>query len=165
MHRCLKKAKQSLAIALISAAVSSLSLSFIPFTSGIEEAKSNTAAYAIAAAFWIGLLLMLIATFVTQRALSGVLDKMVSKKKMKRQKLPGIICFSFGGKRLMLYAVAAVGLILSITDIAYNYIPERVMFPIISVTILSFIIHCVVDGKYYKVYKLIKESVNDEKDH
>ncbi len=66
---------------------------------------------------------------------------------------------------LILYGATVMGLVLIITDIIFDYIPETAMFPILSVTILSFTVHCVIDGKYYKAYKLIKESVNDDTKH
>lgn len=62
----------------------------------------------------------------------------------------------------ILYGVVILGVGLMVTDIMFSYVPEMAMFPIISITILSFAVHCVVDGKYYKVYKLMKENVNNE---
>lgn len=162
IQRCLKKAKVSLFLTILAIAISSFSLCLIPFTSGIEKGQNNIIAYGIAAVFWIGIILSLIATHYTKKRLHSCCEKVIIKKYMKNQILPGLLNFSLNWMSIVLYSIIAVGLILIITDIIFGYVPEMVMFPIISVTILSFALHCVLDGKYYKVYKLIKESVNNE---
>ena len=165
IKRSLKQARLLLAITVIAAALSSLSLSLIPLTSGIEDGKNNIVAYAIAAVFWIGLILTLVAALLTKRKLYAYREKLLIKGFIKEQRLPGIISFSFSWKNIILYTITVLGLILIISDIIFVYVPEMIMFPIISVTILSFAVHCVVDGKYYKGYKLIKESVRNETNH
>lgn len=159
MNRSTKGASLSLTITVIAAALSSFSLCLIPFTSGFEEGKSNIFAYCIAAAFWLGWIVMLVAAHITKRKLSLQCKKLIANKSIKIQRLPGIISFSFDWRNIILYAITVIGFVVSVTDILFSYVPEMIMFPIISVTILSFEIHCVVDGKYYKVYQRIKESV------
>ena len=161
----LNNARLTIVVTLIAAALSSFSLSLIPFTSGFEEGESNVIAYVIAAVFWICLLLTLGAAYSTRKTLYRYRVRLIMNGYIRKHQPIGIISFSKDWRMLILYGVTVVGLVLIITDIIFDYVPETVMFPIISVTILSFTVHCVVDGKYYKAYKLIKESVNNETKH
>lgn len=158
----LKDAKLSIYLTIVAAALSSFSLSFIPFTSGFKEGESNIVSYVIAAAFWIGLLVTFIAAHLTKRIMRRFGEKLIAEDNVAKHQPIGIISFSKDRRMWILYGVTFLGLVLIITDIIFGYIPEKVMFPTISVTILSFAVHCVVDGKYYKAYKQIKESVNNE---
>lgn len=158
----LKDARLSIVVTIVAAALSSFSLSLIPFTSGFEEGESNVIAYVIAAVFWIGLLLTFIAAHSTKRTLYRFREKLIIKGYITKHQPIGIISFSKDWRMWILYGITLLGLVLIITDIIIGYVPEKVMFPTISVTILSFAVHCVFDGKYYKAYKLIKESVNNE---
>lgn len=158
----LRDAKLSIAATFIAATLSSFSLSLIPFTMGFEEGKSNVIAYIIAVVFWLGLLLTFIAAYLTKRALCKSREKLIIKGQISKHQAIGLISFSKDWRMWILYGTTVLGLVLMITDIIIGYVPESVMFPIISVTILSFTVHCVIDGKYYKAYKLIKESVDNE---
>ena len=158
----LKDAKLSIVVTIVAAALSSFSLSLIPFTAGFEEGESNVIAYVIAAVFWIGLLLTFIAAHSTKRTLYRFREKLIMKGYITKHQPIGIVSFSKDWRMLILYGITILGLVLIVTDIIFGYVPETVMFPTISITILSFAVHCVVDGKYYKAYKLIKESVNNE---
>ncbi len=163
--QCLKEARLLLVLTVIAAVFSSFSLSLIPLTSGIEEGKSNIIAYAIAITFWLGLVLMLAATQLTKRKLFRLRETVINKEFIRKRQLPGIISFAFNWKNIVLYAVTMLGVVLIITDILFSYVPEKIMFLVISLTILSFAVHCVIDGKCYKIYKLIKESVKNETNH
>ena len=158
----LKDARLSIVVTIVAAALSSFSLSLIPFTSGFEEGENNVISYIIAAVFWIGLLLAFIAAHSTKRTLYRFREKLIVKGYITKHQPIGIVSFSKDWRMWILYGTTLVGLVLIVTDIIFRYVPESVMFPIISVTILSFVVHCVFDGKYYKAYKLIKESVNNE---
>lgn len=157
-----KTAKLHLTITVLTAILSSFSLSVIPFIPKMENEKTSVISYVIAAIFWVGLILTLITSYLTKRMLSRVREKMIAKGHLNGNSLPGVISFSLQGKNIFLYALTVLGGILVITDIIYNYVPEMMMFPILSLTVLSFELHCILDGRNYKVYKLIKESVNDE---
>ena len=158
----LKDAKLSIVMTFVVATLSSFSLSFIPYTSGFVKDESNVIAYVIAAFFWIGLLLTFIAAHSTKRTLYKLREKLIAKGYITKHQPIGIVSFSKDWRMWILYGVTVLGSVLIITDIIFGYAPETLMFPIISVTILSFTVHCVVDGKYYKAYKLIKEIVNNE---
>ena len=141
------------------AAVASFSLSLIPLLSNIEN---NVAAYIIAAVFWSGLLLTFVVTCLAKKSLYQCREKMKQRGYIRKRQFPGIFHFSSHWKNIILYTVTVLGLVLIVTDVIFGYVPETVMFPVISVTILSFIIHCVIDGKYYKAYQRLKEIVKDE---
>ena len=162
VKRCLRKARLYISLNIIAAAVSSFSLSFIPLVDGIGEGKSSIAAYIIAAVFWICLFLSLFAAYSTKCTLYKFRKKLIHLGYIDRRHRPGIVSFTKSRESLIIYLINILGFLLIISDIAFSFIPESIMFPVISVTILSFAIHCVIDGKYYKVYKLIKERLNNE---
>lgn len=160
-----KKARFLLLVAFAAISVSSLSLSFISYIPRIAENQSNAGAYVIAAVFWLGLILFLAANYSLKKLLSDRLEALVLQKRLEKQLFPGAVKFSAGLTNIVVYIIIILGLGFIISDIICNYIPEKIMFPILTVTILSFAVHSVIDGKYYKVYKQIKESVNYEKKH
>ena len=157
-----KDARLSIVATIVAVVLMSFPLSLMPFVSGIEEGKSNVIAYIVAAVFWVGLLLTFISAHATKRILYRSREKLIIKGCIAKNQPIGIISFSKDWRMWILYGITLLGLVLIITDIIIGYVPEKVMFPTISVTILSFAVHCVFDGKYYKAYKLIKESVNNE---
>lgn len=163
--RYLKESKSAFTAAIASAAACSASLSVIPLVSGIGERGIPGAAYVIAIIFWAGLVSMFVAAGIARKVFLRYREDPMIGGNWPTNKMPGIFRFSLKGRNWILYAIALVGLILIVADIAFRFVPEVVMFPIISVTILSFAIHSIVDGKYYIVYKQIKERVNYEKSH
>lgn len=158
----LRDAKLSIMVSLVSAAISSASLSLIPFIVGFEEGKNKVIAYVVAAIFWLGILLTMIASHFTKRTLKRYREKLIAHGCVKRHQPIGIFGFSKDWRMWVLYVLMIFGLTLIVSDIIFGYVPELIMFPVISVTILSFAVHCVVDGRNYKAYKLIKEIVNNE---
>ncbi len=160
----LKKAKLLIAATLISAALSSLSLALIPFVTGNGKTEHAYIAYIIAAIFWIGLIVMLVSVWLTKKKLYPHRRKLIAGGLIRKHQRIGIINFSSEWGRIVLYSITVLGVILCVGDIIFTFVPQKVMFPVISVTILSFAVHCVIDGKYYKAYKLMKENTNNETD-
>ena len=158
-HRVLSKAKVSMLLTVITAFLSSLSISLIPFAVSFEGDEKNVIMYVVAALFWAGLISMLVTAHITKRVLSKSREKAIQNGYINERQPIGIINFSKGWKRLILYTLIVIGMLIIIYDIGFGYVSESVMFPVISATFLSFTIHCVIDGRYYKVYKLIKGSV------
>ena len=155
LKKSLNQARLWMTVTFVAIAVSALSLSLIPYV----PLDGSAASYIIGAVFWIGVIVGTVSIIMTKKVLHRYRAMLVDKKFIADRGLPGVISFTPKAGYIVLYAVTLVGLILMITDMIFTYVPERAMFPIISVTILSFTIHCVIDGKYYKAYKLIKESV------
>lgn len=48
-----------------------------------------------------------------------------------------------------------------ISDMFFHYINKFVMFPVISITFFAFVVHCVVDGKSYKIYKNANKHIKE----
>lgn len=157
-----KTARQRLTITALAAGLSSVALSVIPYAPVTAQGKPSVIAYIAAAIFWLGLILTLVTSWLTARMLARVRERLINKGSLKKKTLPGIISFSPEPMNMILYTLALIGTAVSITDIIYDYIPEKLMFPILSVTVFCFELHCILDGRNVKVYKLIKESVNDE---
>lgn len=160
--RVFNNAKYSFMATFAAIALSSFSLIAIPFTTGFEEGKISVIAYIFAAFFWIGLLLTFLAVYSTKRTLYSFREKLIKRGVITQHHTIGLVSFSRDWRMWILYGATVIGLLLMITDIIIGYVSTSIMFPIISITFLSFAVHCVVDGKYYKAYKLIKESVNNE---
>lgn len=153
LQKTIRGARISLTLTIVFMTISSLSLSLIPFMKESTENGSSPLGYVIAAIFWLGLIAALVSTYLTRTSL---------RQHQKGQRLPGIIKFSLNKKSIILYAFIVIGLVLIVTDIAFTYVPEIIMFPIVSVTIILFTVHCVVDGKYYKAYQQMKECMKHE---
>ena len=149
------KAKWTILGTVAAAAVSGVALSLIVFTSGITEGGNNIGAYLIAATFWLSILAVIVFSFSTRRLLNKHYKELMRKQKIA-QRVPGVLHFSLKMPNIVIYAVTVVGVILMVTDIIFGYIAEAIMFPVVSITLVAFILHCVIDGKYYKVYQYMK---------
>ena len=154
----IKKARITLLITILSMTASSISLMFITLVSS-DKGMNNWMAYIIALTFWLGIVLAVVSTILTKIFLSKERQKLIDKEMIKKQVIPGIVYFDFKMNNIIIYSIMGIGLLLIVSDLFMNYIPEAIMFPVISITLISFSLHCVIDGKYYKVYKIIKESV------
>lgn len=162
LQKTIRGARISLTLTIVFMTISSLSLSLIPFMEESTEKGSSPLGYVIAATFWLGLIAALVSTYLTRTSLRRHRERLIVRDSMERQRLPGIINFSLNKKNIILYAFIVIGLVLIVTDIAFSYVPETIMFPIVSVTIILFTVHCVVDGKYYKAYQQMKECMKHE---
>lgn len=160
--RIFRNAKRSIMATFAAIALSSFSLIMIPFTMGFDEGEISAIAYIFAAFFWLGLLLTLLAAYSTKRTLYIFREKSIKNGLITKHHPIGLVSFSRDRRMWILYGMTIIGLVLMITDIIIGYVPTSIMFSIIAITFLTFAVHCVVDGKYYKAYKLIKESVNNE---
>lgn len=161
--KLLKNSRRSIVLTIVFSAISALSVSVIPFIPENESVMGSVMGYVFAAVFWFALLMAFVASGFTRKTLYKYRRYLVSKKYIPKEHPWGIFSFSKKWNMLILYGTCLAGIAVIVTDIVFCYVPERIMFPIISLTMLLFAVHCVVDGKYYKVYKQIKESVNNEK--
>jgi len=157
----IRKVRVLIVLTLAFAAAASFSLSLIPFVWNAEAGGHGWLSNSIAAVFWFGLLLTFAAAYWTKRSLYKYREILISNGYIKKHQSVGVISFSKDWKMWFLYGTTALGMVLLITDILFGYIHQAAMFPILSVTVFTFAVHCVVDGKYYKTYKLIKEKVNN----
>ena len=157
-----KKARVTLITTIIAMVISSLSLSFIPFVSDFDIKNDSWLIFVIALSFWLGIFISFMATFITKIFLSQEKENLINKGIIKRRILPGAVSFKFGLINIIIYLITGVGVAVIVFDIFLGYMPEIIMFPIITLTFLSFSLHCVIDGKYYEVYKTIKESVKND---
>lgn len=146
-----------LGITVVAVIISSGSLSLIPLISNDKSDIFKTKI--IALLFWMGLFLVLLMTGIISVLLRRYRVQYIANQQMKKQILPGCIFFSINFTNAVIYAVIIMGLVLSITDIVWIYIPESVMFSVLSITMMFFLVHSVIDGKYYKVYKIMKEDI------
>lgn len=153
----------TIALNVALSALACVVLLLIPFTDGIQAGRNNIGAYLIAILFWLGSLGSIVSSFLTRRTLRGARELLIQKGYVDKKHRVGIISFSKKTPNVILYVAIGIGLIFIITDIIFGYVHELIMFPIISLTLLSFALHCVIDGKYYKVYKIIREMENNGK--
>lgn len=153
----------TIAFTVAFAALACVVLDLIPFTDGIRPGRNNIGAYLIAILFWLGLLGSIVSSFFTRHMLRGAREQLIQKGYVDKKQKVGIISFSKKTPNVILYLAMGIGLIFIVTDIIFAYVHELIMFPIISLTLFTFILHCVIDGRYYKVYKIIRGIENNGK--
>lgn len=158
----LRRAGMTIIITFVAAAVACLSLSLIPLFAQVDNGRINIASYIIASLFWGGFLISFIASCFTKKTLCKYQEHLISKGYVIERQRIGIVSFSRDHRMYIVYGTTIIGVLLMVSDIIVQYAPEAVMFPIVSITLLSFATHCIIDGKNYKAYKKIKEIINDE---
>jgi len=158
----IKKSRATLIATIVAMIISSASLSFIPLVSDFDIKSNSWLIFAIALAFWMGIFVSLLTAFMTKIFLSRERENLVNKGIIKKKKLPGAFSFKVGLINIIIYSITGIGLVVIVSDIFFGYMTEIIMFPIITLTLISFSLHCVLDGKYYEVYKTIKESAKND---
>ena len=160
MRRIEKEVGMPIWLTMAAFAVSFFSLSAIPFTQHLTDTGQKISGYIIAGAFWLFLLIGLLLAFFTKGRQQTVRRKLKTMGLLRAHQPPGIISFSISPLTVTIYLIILVGLIVTISDIIWHWVPGTIMFPILSITLFAFVLHCVVDGENYKVYKVIKKGLD-----
>ncbi len=139
-------------------ALSALSIAFMTFVKPVENGVSPLG-YLLGALAWLGIIVGLISLFITT-AVSRIHRKRMRSgnrpgQAYRIQKLPGIFSITVRPFNLLVYAVFIVGFIVCITDLIFSYISSGLTV-IVAITYYSFVIHSIIDGKNYKIYKFYK---------
>lgn len=161
MKKQADKSKIFLQITVVLYAVSFFSLSIIPFMDSLEEATQRIVSNIIAAMFYLGLIAGIVFDLLANREILRN-SKGTARALLDRQKSPGIITFSADRKHLIIYGVLAIGIVIMVSDIIFSWVAGYIMFPIISLTLFLFAVHCIIDGKNYKIYMNMKKGVGNE---
>ncbi len=145
---------------LCSFALSSASIAFIPLLQLAEGTPQRILTYVIAALFWFGVIFGCVIHRKASMELLEVRRRIRTDEPIRRQRFIGLITFHADITNIVVYALFAVCFVLVAVDSFFHCISEYIFFPAISVMIFTFILHCVIDGKYYNLYLRIKEGVN-----
>ncbi len=153
-----KKLDRLFIIMAASFAVSAGVLAFIPLIQLLPQKLGDAASIAIGALFWIGLAVGIAMTVRISGLRRSVEEKIPAIKSRMKRKLPGAVSFEKRLEHLIVYGIFAVSFILIILDIVFGFITEYVMFPVIALAYLSFVAHCIIDGKNFKVYRVLRKG-------
>ena len=156
-----KAARHFIILTVISILISGISLCLIPLCTFMPDYRWLP--YTLGAVFWTGVIASFTLSFFTKSTLKRYYAKLVLNGVIPEQWGAGIITFSLKRSSIIIYSVILACIACIALDLIWGFIPEVIMFPIIAITLLSVTLHCVFDGRYYKVYKLIKESFKNEK--
>lgn len=152
MPKQLSKMRKGLILMTLFFGVASLSLSLLSLMPLLNDTAQIRLAYGVAITFWSGMVagcICLIRVDMLRKELKG-------RKKRRRWRPPGIVAFSIDKPHMVLYGGILLGLTLMVSDMIKHWISSYVMFPIISITLFVFIVHCIIDGNNYKTYKILK---------
>lgn len=160
MNRTIEMIKQPFLVGFISFIVSSVSLGIIPFVQFLPDKLEKITNYIVAALFYLGLIIGGFAIKNAKNRMYRWRRRLMAERQFKKQRLPGIITFSTDIKHIVLYAICVLGILVMVSDMFFHYISEYMMFPILSVVLFTFALHCIVDGENYKLFKAIKEGMD-----
>lgn len=160
MNRTIETIKMPFVVGFSSFIVSSVSLGLIPFVHFLPDKIESIINYMIAALFYLGLIVGFFAIRNAKGRMYRWRRSLITKKQFHKQRFPGIISFSADIKHIVLYVVCVLGILVMISDMIFHYVSEYIMFPILSVVLFTFTMHCIVDGENYKLFKAIKEGMD-----
>ncbi len=139
-------------------AVSALAIALVALVE-ITESGMSIFGYVVGALAWLGAIVGFVCYLITTSVSRIHRRRMNSQNKPKKscriQKLPGIISITVKPLNLLVCIVFVVGLAVCIIDLLFPYITHG-MTVIVAVTYYSFVLHSVIDGKNYKIYKFYK---------
>ncbi len=161
MEKRLNKCGRLFALARACFAISSLAVILIPYLQYADVKIKKALSSAVAIMFWAGMVFGAIFSWLSAVRSRKIRESAKEKGVNKDGKMPGVFCFQKKPLSIVLYVVIILGIILSLSDIFYNWISEFIMFPCIAVTIMAFVLHCQIDGRSYRAYVFLKEGKND----
>ena len=162
MKKYIRQYRKAFGFILGSFFCSAFSIALIPWIDQLPETAGRIISYIVAAIFWLGLILGIVFTVIMNMNMKMVRGKMYEKGSLKRPKYPGILQFSADPVHIAIYAVMAVGILISILDLIKGFMPSKLMFFILFLTYDAIVLHGIVDGKNYKVYRIMKEGTRNE---
>lgn len=160
MNRTIETIRLPFVVGFSSFIVSSVSLGLIPFVQFLPDKLEGITNYIVAALFYLGLIVGFFAVRNARGRMYRWRRRLMAERQFKKQRFPGIITFSTDIKHIVLYAICALGILVMVSDMFLHYISEYIMFPILSVVLFTFTLHCIVDGENYKLFKAIKEGMD-----
>ena len=150
----LKRFKFIFNAALGSFAVSAAAIFLLPFV------NRQIIEYILAALFWLGLIFGIVFASMSRgiRRYTRRNPFRTFALAKKTGSHSGIFSFGKDSIHITVYVVFTVGLVLIIANLIFGIISADVMFGVIAVTYYSFAVHCIIDGKNFKIYKKLKEG-------
>ena len=165
MRRIEKRVGSPIWLTIVLFAISFFSLSAIPFCQNLTGTGQRISGYIVAALFWFFLMLGFLFVFFTKRRQQAVRRRLKSMGLIRAHQPPGIISFSLRPLSIILYIAFLIEILLIVSDMIFHWVSGYIMFPIISVTLFTFMLHCMVDGENYKVYQVIKKGMDQNHEH
>ena len=140
---------------------SAVAILLIPVIGRLPEERQDIAGYVVAALFWIGLIMGLVMTYMTGGSRYELRNKMPELRRIRPQLYPGIINFEKSATHITVYIAFVLGIAMIVCDVLGTPLPQSgsgVMYVIIALTYYSFLLHCLIDGENYKIYKFLKKG-------
>lgn len=161
MKNILQKVKRAIVTSIICFFFAFSSLSFLIYLPRVDEINALAISYSVAIIFWGSLIYGFVFCFRARLLVKKHLKNEKIKNKLNNSKKLGIFSFSKSITHVILYLIFLVGITLILFDLFQSRITSSIMIPVISVTMFSFALHCIVDGANYKIYKQMKEGRNN----
>lgn len=161
MNRELKKYRFILWITIVSFLLPASALLAIPVVANLPDEAQKPATITIAALFWLGIILGIVMIIYANSRMRRMRWKAYATGKLDRPPAPGAFMFSRKAGHLILYGILIVGGAVLISDLILRWLPEGILFFILSGTLIAFVIHSIIDGKNYKAYKIMKEGTHN----
>ncbi len=153
-----KKFDRLFLIMVVSFATSAGVLAFIPLIDLLPDKLGKILSIVIGALFWIGLICAIVMNVRLSSMRRNVEEKIPAIKSRMKRRLPGVIAFEKSLDHLAIYGIFAISFILIIVDTIFGCMTRYLMFPVVTLAYLSFVAHCVIDGKNFKVYRVLKKG-------
>lgn len=152
----MKKYKILFSATFIAFAFSSLGVLAIAFLSLIPKNFENIATYILGAMIWIGFIVGICLIKSTDSIKYKSAKHVFGVSVYRNQKFPGVINITLKPLNIILYSIFVIGLALIIGDVIFHYLNNYLFFITMAIIYYLFMLHCIIDGRNYKIYKLLK---------
>jgi len=139
-------------ISLVNSVVSSLSVLAAVFVN--TEGKNKVVLIVFASVFWITLVLEQVFFWKADR----IMKELVRLENRKLRSKVGIFSIAASGAGLVADVIFAVSLIALIICAGFSIGEELLQFILICLMVLSFRLHCFLNGKNYKYKSIVKKG-------
>lgn len=153
-----------LLLSVIFSCIGSALLLVVPAVSASGSALVKTGTYVLAGMFWLSIVLELFSVFRCSKERQRLERKLYQGRRLTYA-MPGVVSF------FKSYEATAADILLFISAIALAVIlwikanNEWATVSFVSLLFLSFNMHCLLNGKNYRYYKVLKDKSREEKNH
>lgn len=161
----LKKFNRNFKLSVFDAVLTSVAIAFMPFPKILNDNGEKIFTIILGILFWVGILGTVIFS-LEANSKRKLIEKRYKKKglKLHTEKQLGLISFFKNKEATCCDAVMLISLAVTVLLLCLDKGPNWLVFILISVTFLSFCMHCCLNGKNYLYIKSIKQYFESKKE-
>lgn len=159
-----KSFKRDLLVSLVCPFIGCISLYFVPFVDVTGNSLQTVGAYSIALIFWGSIIIEIFFSYQCTKTRKAMEDRLFMLKS-PHYSHPGVISF-FKNREAFIADIILFASAILVAALLWRQAKTGWMILVgVSLFLLSFNMHCLLNGRNYRYYKALKDKSREEKKH